>query len=570
VTDWARVQQDLVRQVTAWPGDALAWSNLSYAALRCGDLAQASAAATRACELAPGMAGAWINRSAAFLVAGDSTGALAFAQHAQRCDPDSAEALVAVGAAARETGSVALATGSLLEAVRRAPQIAEGWCNLALVLSDQAQNAGAADSIARACALAPERIDLASNRQLIAQYHGDFTSSDLRAAAAGYGATLAHAGIVALPPAPPRGPGPLRVAYLSPDLRAHPVGFLLRDVLPAHDPARLSVTVYATTPRADWLTAELQSAVPRWHEVGPSDDAALAQRIRADDIDVLVDLCGHTAHNRLGVLARLPARRHFVFLGWFAGVGVPGIDGLILGSDQFGPAAQSFLAEPPVAVPGTQFRYRPAPYAPEVAPLPAQRAGGVTFASFNNTAKLNAQVVQCWADLLHAVPGSRLLLQWKSLSDPAFRATLQARFARLGVDPARVQPHGASDHVALLSRYAEVDIALDPFPFPGGMTSLEALTQGVPVVTLSQERPVSRQTAAMLDAIGLRHLVARTQREYVAAAVALAADLPALAALRAGLRARVARSILGDPASLARALDDLYAGASGATSTWGA
>ena len=143
--------------------------------------------------------------------------------------------------------------------------------------------------------------------------------------------------------------------------------------------------------------------------------------------------------------------------------------------------------------------------------------------------------------------------------------------ARLGVDPARLFLLGASDHPTLLARYGEVDIALDPFPFPGGMTSLEALTQGVPVVTLAQERPVSRQTAAMLGAIGLQRLVARTQREYVAIAVALAADRAALAQLRAGRRERVAASQLGDPDSLARTLESLYAALSaGATSSSGA
>jgi len=566
-----RVRRELESALAREPGNALAWSNLSYVALRGGDPATALDAAERACALAPAMAGAWINRSAALLVAGDARAALADARRAEACDTASATALVSIGAAARELGEVALATGALLEATRREPGSPEAWCNLALALSDQAQNAAANDAIARACALAPQRLDLASNRQLIAQYHEGLASAELRAIAAGFGATLGHAGIAPLPAPGARAPGPLRIGYLSPDLRAHPVGFLLRDVLPAHDPARAAVRIYAATPRPDWLTAELRGRLPDWHEAAMTDDAALAARIREDAIDVLVDLGGHTAHNRLGVLARLPARRHCVFLGWFAGVGVPGIDGLVLGRDQLGAAAGAFLPEPALAIAGTQFRYRPVPYAPAIASLPALRNGAVTFGSFNNTAKLNPEVLACWAGLLQAVPGSRLMLQWKTLADEALRQTLAVRMARLGVDPARLFLLGASDHPTLLARYGEVDIALDPFPFPGGMTSLEALTQGVPVVTLAQERPVSRQTAAMLGAIGLQRLVARTQREYVAIAVALAADRAALAQLRAGLRERVAASQLGDPDSLARTLESLYAALSaGATSSSGA
>jgi len=560
--DWRRIRQELDALLAREPGDAQAWSNLSYVALRGADVAAAFAAAERAVALEPAMAGAWINRSAALLVGGDARAALGDAQRASACAPESAEALVAIGAAARELGEAALATGTLLEATRRGPDSPEAWCNLALALSDQAQNAAATDAIARACALAPERLDLASNRQLIAQYHEGLGSEALRGIARDYAGTLQRAGIAPLAPPGPRLPGRLRIGYLSPDLRSHPVGFLLRDVLPAHDPDRVEVAIYAATPRPDWLTAELRARLPRWHEAVMQDDAALAQRIRSDGIDVLVDLGGHTAHNRLGALARLPARRHYVFLGWFAGVGVPGLDGLVMGGDQLGAGAAAFLAEPLVAIASTQFRYRPLPYAPGVASLPATRNGVVTFGSFNNTAKLNPEVLACWADLLRAVPGSRLMLQWKTLADVALRQTLAARMARLGVDPARLFLLGASDHPTLLARYGEVDIALDPFPFPGGMTSLEALTQGVPVVTLAQERPVSRQSAAMLGAIGLERLVARSVREYVAIAAGLAADPPALASLRAGLRERVARSAIGDPAALARALEKLYAEAS--------
>jgi predicted O-linked N-acetylglucosamine transferase (SPINDLY family) len=211
-----------------------------------------------------------------------------------------------------------------------------------------------------------------------------------------------------------------------------------------------------------------------------------------------------------------------------------------------------------VRLPVGRLCYAPPDYAPAVAPPPHARAGGgaVTFGSFNNVAKLTPAVLALWADVLHAVPGARLLLKWHSLDDADERRRLTDAFAAHGIAATRLALRGYSPHAAMLAEYGDVDIALDPFPFCGGLTSCEALWMGVPVITLPGVRPVSRQTFALLSQLGLTELAARDAGDYVARAAALAGDAPRLAALRAGLRGRIGASTLGDAARFTRALED--------------
>jgi predicted O-linked N-acetylglucosamine transferase (SPINDLY family) len=214
------------------------------------------------------------------------------------------------------------------------------------------------------------------------------------------------------------------------------------------------------------------------------------------------------------------------------------------------------FSEAVVRLPVGRLCYAPPDYAPAVAPPPRAHGGSVTFGSFNNVAKLTPAVLALWADVLRAVPGARLLIKWHSLDDADERRRLVEAFAAHGVDAARLALRGHSPHAAMLAEYGDVDIALDPFPFCGGLTSCEALWMGVPVITLPGVRPVSRQTLALLTQLGLTELAAHDAGDYVARAAALAGDAPRLAALRAGLRGRIAASTLGDPARFSRAVED--------------
>ncbi len=348
---------------------------------------------------------------------------------------------------------------------------------------------------------------------------------------------------------------PLRIGYVSADFCQHTVGLFVKDVLKAHDPARLTVFAYNAGTVADWVTDAIRAACT-FRDVAALDDVALADLIRQDEIDVLVDLSGHTAGSRLTVFARRAAPVQVSWLGYFATTGLPYIDAVLLDEWHAPPSTETQFVEPIVRLPGGRFCYQPVPWAPaEVAPPPCLRSGRITFGCFNNTAKLNAGVFDVWAGILAAVPDSRLVLKWRTFADEPLCAFIRAAFVQRGIDPQRLELRPASFHVDVLKEYADIDIALDPFPFSGGLTSCEALWMGVPVVTWPQSRVVSRQTFAFLSAIGLSELSAKDSDDYVRIAKELANDPARLAELRSALRTRMQSSPLMDMIGFTRQLE---------------
>ncbi len=354
---------------------------------------------------------------------------------------------------------------------------------------------------------------------------------------------------------------PLRLGYVSADLCQHTVGLFVKDVLKAHDPSRVQVFAYSAGQVQDWVTDEIRIACTL-RDVCALDDAALAEQIRTDAIDVLIDLSGHTAGSRLTAFAYRPAPVMVSWLGYFATTGLTYLDAVLLDAWHAPPGTEALFAEPILRLP-SRWCYQPVPWAPaEVAPPPHPRNGHITFGSFNNTAKYNPQVFDLWAHILAAVPHSRLILKWRTFNDDAFRQKVTQSFVDRGIAADRIELRGPSFHSDVLKEYADLDIALDPFPFTGGLTSCEALWMGVPVVTWPQSRVVSRQTHAILNQIGLPELSARDADEYVQIAVKLANDRARLAHLRATLRERMRASPLMDVAGFTRQLEntliDLY------------
>jgi predicted O-linked N-acetylglucosamine transferase (SPINDLY family) len=222
------------------------------------------------------------------------------------------------------------------------------------------------------------------------------------------------------------------------------------------------------------------------------------------------------------------------------------------------PPGSNWAVESVVRLPHGRFCYSPPPYTPEVALPSARPNGSVTFGSFNNIGKINAEVVRLWARVLDAVPGSRLVLKWRELELPSAVKRMTEAFAAVGVGPDRLELRTGSAHDVMLAEYADVDIALDTFPFGGGLTSSEALWMGVPVVTLPQDRVASRQTFAFLHGVGLDDLAAASEDDYVRIAAALAADPARRAELRQTLRPRMAAAPMNDPKLFAQSLDSAY------------
>lgn len=354
----------------------------------------------------------------------------------------------------------------------------------------------------------------------------------------------------------------LRIGYLSADLCQHTVGLFVKDVIAAHGKARVEVFAYSAGSVRDRITNRIR-AFCTFRDVAAMDDGSLAEQIRADKIDVLIDLSGHTAGSRLTVFAHRPAPVMVSWLGYFATTGLPYMDAVLLDPWHAPPGIQAQFVESVVLLPLGRFCYQPVNGAPDhaVSP-PVKRNGYITFGCFNNTAKLNEAVLDLWSSLLLSLPTSRLVLKWRTFNDEAFRLSMTRAFTDRGVAPERIELRGPNFHTEMLKEYADIDIALDPFPFTGGLTSCESLWMGVPVVTWPQNRVVSRQTSAFLHQIGLPELVAKNATDYVRIALELARDHMRLAELRTTMRDRMFASPLMDVRGFTRQLEnvliDLY------------
>ncbi len=350
----------------------------------------------------------------------------------------------------------------------------------------------------------------------------------------------------------------IRIGYLSADLREHSVARFIEPIVQNHDRSRFEVTLYAAVARPDHVTRRLAESVDRIAFVHDLDDDALAARIVADDIDVLIELGGHTAKSRLRVMARRPARVLVSYLGYPDTTGVASIDYRVTDQvvDPVG-IADAFHVERLVRLPGAAWCFRARPDSPPA--LRREANGSLVFGSFNDFAKVTDEVLDTWAAILARLPGSRLLLKNKVATDGPVGARVRAAMERHGVAPERVVLRdGSADMRVHLETYGEIDIGLDPFPYCGTTTTCEALDMGVPVVTLAGDRHVARVGASLLARVGLDDLVARSVSEYVDIAVRLGGDRARYSALRAELRDRMRGSSLSDAAGFTRGLESAY------------
>jgi len=342
---------------------------------------------------------------------------------------------------------------------------------------------------------------------------------------------------------------PLRVGLLSPDLRRHSVAYFLEPLLRCRDPRTLEVWCYATLNARDETSERLKTLASGWREVEQVDDAALADLIRSDVIDLLVDLSGHTRGHRLPVFVHAPAPLTATFIGYPATTGMESIAVRFVDSLTDPEGAERWCVERLVRLDPCFLCYQPPADAPDPVPAPHTLPGatGITFGSFNTLSKVSGSVVRAWTQVLTRVAGSRLVLKAPQFGDPDVRERTLGRFAEAGLDPARVtiieRVRGPAAHLA---QYAMIDIALDSFPYCGTTTTCEALWMGVPVVTVGGPTHSSRVGVSLLTNAGLPELIARDQDEYVSMAAALAVDRERLCGLRAGLRERLARSALCD------------------------
>ena len=350
---------------------------------------------------------------------------------------------------------------------------------------------------------------------------------------------------------------PLRVGYVSADFRHHSAAYTVLPILRAHDRSQVTVVCYSGVTVPDHVTAQIRSLADVWHDVAYLSDDDLAAQIRADEIDILVDLSGHSGGNRLPVFAREPAPVQVTAWGYAASTGLDTMHYFLADPIVVPPDALAGYSEEVVSLPSV-LCYEPPPYAPDVSALPASARGYVTFGAFNRLPKISDESILTWGRVLAAVPTARLVVKCGGADVSPERERLLARLAAVGVSPERVTLLGSTPHPDHLGAHGEIDLMLDNFPQSGGITTLDALLMGVPVVTLLGQRVPGRVSASLLTTIGLADLVARTPDEYVAIATRLATDLERLARERHTLRDRLMTSPLADAGRYTRAVEDVY------------
>lgn len=523
-----------------------------------GKWAEATSSYGRALSLKPDDAEAHKNLGGALEKLGRLNEAAVAYEKAVSLKPDMAEVHGALGNILQTLGRFDAAITSYGRALVLKPDLVEVHNNLGTVLREQGRMEEAIASYRRALALKPDLPEAHNNLLMTLHYVSQISNEALLSAARHFGVMFNRPAKIK-PFANLRDrERRLRIGYVSGDFRYHPVGFFLTRVLRAHDRERVEIFCYSNSMIADAMTERLRETSDHWSNIAGMPDAVAASLIECDGIDILVDLSGHTADNRLLLFALRPAPVQVSWLGFFGTTGLAAMDYVLMDSVSVPAGEERWYVESVARLPRGRFCYE----APEMVPAPSSppvfQRGHVTFGSFNNIAKLGLDIISLWARVLQAVPRSRLVLKWKSLGDESPRQRLREAFAAAGVTADRLEFRGGSPHHEMLAEYADIDIALDPFPFGGGLTSCEALWMGVPVVTLPGDRPASRQTLSFLQAMELEELAAVSPSDYVALCVALAADPDRLSHLRQSLRARMAASPICDGPSFTRAVEVAY------------
>lgn len=484
--------------------------------------------------------------------------ALAVLDRAAALDPSDPEIVLERGLALSRLGRIDEALACYRRAGELWPDLAEPKIRLARGLLKLGETEAAAAAFRAGLALDPSDAIAHGDLLLCLLFGGLVGLEELAAEHRAWGERFGRpAGRFTAWPNDPDPERPLTIGLVSADLGQHPVGMLILPVLEALDPERLRTVVYSMRGTADALSQRIRARVGLWRDVRGLDDTALAAQVRADAVDVLIDLGGHTANNRLTCFALKPAPVQASWLGYPFTTGLPAIDAVLADAAMVRPGEERLYVETVLRFPGGRMCYAPPAYAAAVKLPPALRTGRVTFGSFNNTAKIGPATVALWSRVLAAVPGSRLLLKWAAFDSPSEVERFRSAFAAHGVAPDRLELRGRSSHADMLAEYGAVDIALDPFPYGGGMTSLEALWMGVPLVTLRGEHPMSRQGEAFLQQLGEPGWVADDEEAYLRIAAGLAASPGRLASLRLLQRERMRASPLCDGARAARELEDL-------------
>jgi len=561
---WPEAEAHFRRAVALRPDMAVISNNHGALLLRMFRFEDAIAALGNAVARDPGYDEALCNLGVAHYMLGQSAEAIAVYRRVVARSPDNAFARFGLASTLLEDQRLAEAEAEIRHALAIDPDNAMAHNTLGVLLLDQHFITEARLAMKRAA----DRHTISapvfySNYAFASLYEPDISNDEVFAIQTEFARRYATAEPdPARPHMHDRDPERrLTLGYMSSDFRTHSVAYFFEALMEKHDRDRFRIVLYSNTSRKDRVTDELKKAADSWVEtVGLTDDA-FVQKLREDQVDILVDLGGHTSGNRLPVAARRAAPVQIEYLGYPETTGVPALGYRLTDARADPPgAADAYSTERLIRLPHGFHCYRPHAKAPPPAPAPHLAKGYVTFASFNVLPKVNDRTVAAWSEILKAVPGARFYIKCKQLRDPAVRDRIRSDFARHGVDPVRLDMEAfvpsVFDH---LSQYGLVDLALDTFPYNGTTTTCEALWMGVPVLTLAGTNHRSRVGLSLMTTVGLADtFVARDVDDYIARAVAWGRNPGPLAEMRARLRPAMAASPLRDEVGFTRTLEGVY------------
>jgi predicted O-linked N-acetylglucosamine transferase (SPINDLY family) len=540
------------------PDFAEAHVNLGNVLVQQGDLAAGVASFREALRIRPEFVDALNNLGNLMRELGRYPEAEASLQRALVVRPDYAEAHYNLGIVLFRQRRLEEAVASYQEALRYQPDHAEAHLNLGNARKDQGRLDDAISAYRAALRIKPQAAHICSNIAFALHYHPGYDAQTIWEECSLFNRQHAEPlGTLVRPHA--NRPDPqrrLRIGYVSPDFREHVDSYFTIPLFSNHDHARYEIFAYAGVARPDAVTERLRGHVDVWRSTLGLDDRALAELVRRDQIDVLVDLKMHSANNRLLMFARKPAPIQVVWLAYPGTTGLSAVDYRLTDPYLDPPGLfDAYYSEQSFRLPDTFWCYDPLTDEPPVNALPAKATGAVTFGCLNNFCKINDACLKLWAQVLQAVPNSRLLLH--APQDPA-RDRVLAQFQRHRIDASRVDFVEKLPRQDYLRLYHRIDLALDPLPCNGGTTTLEAFWMGVPTLSLVGKTVVGRAGYSQLSNLNLQELAAETPEQYVALAARLSGDLPRLEQLRSTLRPRMQRSPLMDGRRFARNVEEAY------------
>ncbi len=428
------------------------------------------------------------------------------------------------------------------EAVRLNPQFADAWSNLGTNLTEQGRAEEAIEALRTSLEIRPLAPPIHGNLLLTLNYSSRLTPEQVLAEHKQFAERFVKAVPVAPLPADPDPNRRLRIGYISSDFRNHTVAGFIETILTNHNREQFHVSAYANVPRPDDVTAKLQKLADRWRFINGQTDEQIANQIQADTIDLIIDLSGHTAGNRLLALARRPAPVQLTLFGYPNTTGLAAMDYRITDPVSDPPGLTEHLyTEQLLRLDGLAWAYAPPTDAPPVTPLPSLSSPHFTFGCLNNAAKISDLCLETWAKLITSIPDSRLVLLAGQSQSGAER--LRTRFVEAGVRHDQLELLARLPRSEYFEAYSRCDLALDPFPYNGGVTTGDALWMGVPVLALAGKSYVSRQGVSVLTHVGIPEYIAETTDQLIELGKIWAANRDVLAEIRSGLRSQVAKTI---------------------------